>query len=97
MKWKRCKLYSHDCIISGIYKIVTPRPGEYHAFYIRHSYRNWGDYVAPPPDRGRDNRPCWLSLDEAKRACEEHAKTHKPSASALRVAQRQAERAEVLT
>lgn len=69
--------------ISGIYKIVSYRRGEYHAYFIRDGDKNWGWDVSIPPDYGKHG-PCWKHLKAAKAACEEHAKTHTPSRATVK-------------
>ena len=64
--------------ISGVHKVVNYRKGMYYAYYIRDTMKNWGDHVAPPPDRV-DGNDCWKTLARAKAACRLHAATHNPS------------------
>ena len=81
MKFTKIKPYGDDaytCWISGIYKIVSYRKGEYLAFYIPDRYPNWGDYVQPPPDNSQHGK-CWKSLGSARAACKQHAASHVPS------------------
>jgi hypothetical protein len=86
MTFTRIKPYGDDAYtywISGIYKIVSYRAGEFLAFYIRDDHQNWGDYVSPPPDNGKHGK-CWSTLKAAKSACAEHAKTHSATAKTVK-------------
>lgn len=69
--------------ISGIYKIVSYRKGEYLAFFIQEWFNNWGDYVSPPPHDGKFNK-CWKTLTAAKQACKDHARGYKPSVKTVK-------------
>lgn len=80
-KWTRIKPYGEDAYtywISGIYKIVSYRSGEYLSFFIQDHYSNWGDYVSAPPADG-ENGKCWKTLAGAKDSCHAHAKHHAPA------------------
>lgn len=84
--WTRIKPFGEDAYtywINGIYKIVSYRPGEYLAYYIRGDFKNWGDHVSPPPDTGKHGK-CWLTLKSAKSACKSHAETHTPNRATIR-------------
>ena len=81
MKFTKIQPYGPDAYtywISGIYKIVSYRRGEYLAYYIPDRYKNWGDYVSKPPHCGMYG-DCWPSLKSAKGACEIHAASHTPA------------------
>ncbi len=70
--------------ISGIYKIVSYRKGEYSAYFIQELARNWGDHVCKPPHNPparlySNHGNCWNTLKSAKADCEQHAKQYQPS------------------
>ena len=85
MKYSKIRIGSlasgYDYWISGIYKIVSYRKGEYHAYFIQEWARNWGDNVSKPPEHSKHGVPCWKSLKSAKKACSDHAKRYTPSPS----------------
>ena len=85
MKYSKIRIGSQDngyyYWMSGIYKIVSYRKGEFHAYFIRDHARNWGDHVSKPPGISKHGVPCWKSLKSAKKACSDHAKSYTPSPS----------------
>lgn len=72
--------------IRGIYKIVSYREGEYHAYFIRDIDRNWGYHPSNPPDDGKYGK-CWQSFESAQAACDRHAITHQPAKRTIRRAE----------
>jgi len=79
MNWTRINPYVDITYwIAGIYKVVSYREGEFHAYYMPDHYKNWGDHAAKPPDDGKHGR-CWQSLESAQAACVEHSKRHTPA------------------
>lgn len=68
--------------ISGIYKVVEYAPlnkherTEYQAYFIQECQRNWGDRVEKNIKLPFD---FYQTPEEAKAACERHAKTYTPS------------------
>jgi hypothetical protein len=84
MKWTHCEYLHSECYISGIYRVTWYRPGQYLAFYIVDGQKNWGDFVAPPPDRSADGGHCWLSLEAAMQACSDHAAKHEPKPATVK-------------
>jgi hypothetical protein len=85
---------SYTYWISGIYKVVRYRAGEYYAFYIPEGWKNWGNYVAQSDDKVACKGHCgsarctgwhnaWPTLRQAQKACREHAKNHMPSDTTL--------------
>lgn len=70
--------------ISGIYKIVSYRPGEYHAYYIPEHFNNWGNCTEPAPSLNINGCRAWESLKAAKDSCERHALKHTPSQYTVR-------------
>ena len=82
--WEKVQPYGPDADttywVRGIYKVVSYRPGNYHAYFIPEGIANWGDYVTRPPDKSaRDGYPCWRTLRAAKSACSLHARSYAPS------------------
>ncbi len=78
--WTEIKPYKDDpdgytVWISGIYKIVSYRPGEYLAFFIQPWFNNWGDHVCAPPHDLKYGKG-WKTLAQAKADCVKHSKTH---------------------
>ena len=69
--------------ISGIYKIVSYRAGEFHAYYMPDHYKNWGDHPEPETDNGKYGT-CWSTLKKAKEACERHARNHQPKPATVK-------------
>lgn len=89
-EWTHIKPYgddSYDYWISGIYKIVSYRPNEFHAYFIQDHYQNWGDHVAKPPHDGQHGK-VWNSFEAASTDCHEHAQTHKPAKKTIERAAR---------
>lgn len=85
-QWTRIAPYGEDAYIwwiSGIYKIVSYRKGEYHAFFIQDHCKNWGDHVATPRHQG-ENGKCWNSFTSAQDDCLKHAAAHAPAAKTVK-------------
>lgn len=85
-KWTQIKPYGDDAYtywISGIYKIVSYRDGEYLVFFIQDYHDNWGDHVSPPPDNNQHGK-CWLNFDAAKNACDLHAASYTPKPKTIK-------------
>lgn len=69
--------------INGIYKITSYGSKRYNAYYIPDHYKNWGDYVCPPPSVDGDGRRYWPTLESAKKDCEKHSLKHTPKAGTI--------------
>lgn len=69
--------------VAGIYKIVSYRRGQYHAYFIQDHARNWGDHVEKPPHQFHIANGMyssgWKSLREAQAACRRHARSYTPA------------------
>jgi len=73
--------------VSGIYKIVKYKGGNYNAYFIQDFAKNWGDHVCPPPDndpRGNYWGKCWHRLADAKRDIKAHAATYMPAPKTIK-------------
>jgi hypothetical protein len=85
MNFIKIKPYGNDAYtywMSGIYKIVSYRKGEYLAFFIQDWAENWGDHVSPPPDNGKYGK-CWATFNSAKQACKSHAARYAPALNTI--------------
>jgi hypothetical protein len=86
MTFTRIKPYGDDAYtvwISGIYKIVSYRAGEFHAYFIQDFCQNWGDHPEVETDNGKHGK-CWSSMSRAKAACERHANGYTPKANTVK-------------
>jgi hypothetical protein len=64
--------------ISGIYKVVSYRPGEYQAYFIQEWFDNWGDNVGQPPIQN-NGQSYYKTRKQAEAAIKRHAKHYTPS------------------
>lgn len=87
MNFERIKAYGENdeltYWVSGIYKIVSYRSGEFHAYFIQDFCQNWGDHPEVETDNGKYGK-CWSSLSRAKAACQRHAKSYTPKAHTVK-------------
>ena len=79
MKFERINM-RHGIIvwISGIYKITSYQPGQYHAYFIQEWFTNWGDNVETPPAQ-KNGREYYKTRKQAEAACKRHQKDYTPS------------------
>ena len=75
---------------SGIYKLSCYKffrnqrcVPYWQAYLVAERARNWGDYLYPS-----EQRNAVMTLKEAKKLCERHSKTYKPSANQVKTADR---------
>lgn len=71
--------------LSNVYKIISYKKNEFHAYYLRNGAVNWGQYVDDPPDKGKF-RKVWKSFESAVRSCIKHTLIHTPDEGTLKTA-----------